>query len=148
MHHQMSRIRAVSLRTRAAEFERSWAFGLARQLLEGMVRHCERPDAVFDGAGTIAASLRGPVETTPLPDAGFALMHGLFWACANASLRAPVLLVVDDAHWADEPSVRWLAFLVRRMEELRLGLIVALRPDEVQEGSALAELVASGFGEP
>ena len=39
----------------------------------------------------------------------------------------PLLIAVDDAHWADEPSLRWLAYLAPRLEGLAAGLLVALR---------------------
>ncbi len=36
------------------------------------------------------------------------MLHGLYWLAANFASRTPTLLVVDDLHWADEPSLRWL----------------------------------------
>ena len=58
--------------------------------------------------------------------------------------QEPLLLVVDDAHWADEPSLRFMAYLARRIESLRATLIVAARPGEPADGTTglLAELVA------
>jgi DNA-binding CsgD family transcriptional regulator len=47
-----------------------------------------------------------------------------------------MLLVVDDAHWADEPSLRWLAFLASRLEGLLIYVLVALRPRELASTSA------------
>ena len=43
-------------------------------------------------------------------------MHGLYWLTANLAARQPVLIVVDDAHWADAASLRWLAYLAGRLE--------------------------------
>ena len=45
------------------------------------------------------------------------MQHGLYWLTANLAARAPVLILVDDVHWADAPSLRFLVFLVAR----RLG---------------------------
>ncbi|MFB9903101.1 AAA family ATPase [Allokutzneria oryzae] len=39
--------------------------------------------------------------------------------------REPLLVVVDDAHWADPFSARWLRALARRLREVPLLLIVA-----------------------
>jgi DNA-binding NarL/FixJ family response regulator len=56
-----------------------------------------------------------------------------------ASVR-PLVIVVDDVHWADQPSRRWLAYLAPRVEGLALSLLVALRPAEPasREGPMLA----------
>jgi len=35
------------------------------------------------------------------------MLHGLYWLVANVADEAPVLFVVDDAQWADEPSLRF-----------------------------------------
>jgi DNA-binding CsgD family transcriptional regulator/tetratricopeptide (TPR) repeat protein len=38
------------------------------------------------------------------------------------------VLAIDDAHWSDQPSLRWLAYLGRRLEGVPVLLIVGLRP--------------------
>ena len=42
----------------------------------------------------------------------------------------PVAILVDDVHWSDRASLRFLAYLVARLTELPIALIVALRPGE------------------
>ncbi len=32
------------------------------------------------------------------------------------------MLLVDDAHWLDRPSLRWLAFMVNRVADLPLAI--------------------------
>ena len=56
------------------------------------------------------------------------MLHGLYWLAANFASRTPTLLVVDDLHWADEPSLRWLHYLARRLEGLPLLLLVGHPP--------------------
>src|SRR5262249_12838667 len=58
---------------------------------------------------------------SPAPDRSFAVLHGLYWLACNLASSKPVLLVVDDAHWADEPSLRWLAYLATRLEGLSIS---------------------------
>jgi tetratricopeptide (TPR) repeat protein len=42
--------------------------------------------------------------------------------------EAPLLVVLDDAHWADRASVEALAFVARRVQGSRIGLLAAFRP--------------------
>src|SRR5262245_53965359 len=43
----------------------------------------------------------------------------------------PLLMVLDDVHWADEMSVRLLAFLGRRLQDLPLLMVVTARDEEL-----------------
>ena len=47
----------------------------------------------------------------PRDDRLFARFHGLHWLCARLAEERPLALLVDDAHWADEHSLRFLAYL-------------------------------------
>jgi DNA-binding CsgD family transcriptional regulator len=57
----------------------------------------------------------------------------------------PLCVVVDDAHWADAASLRYLAFLLTRLEELDAALVVATRP---REAGTDAELLATVTSDP
>lgn len=72
-----------------------------------------------------------------MTDPSFAMLHGLYWLAANLALRRPTLITVDDLHWADAPSLRWIAYLTRRLEGLPLLLAVATRPPEQSPQSVL-----------
>ncbi|MFI6526920.1 ATP-binding protein [Streptomyces uncialis] len=48
----------------------------------------------------------------------------------------PLVLLVDDAHWADPETLRWLAGFAERLDEMRVLVVVAHRP--VDPGSAAA----------
>jgi len=43
----------------------------------------------------------------------------------------PIVLFLDDIHWADSSSLDVLAYVTRHIESLRLLAIVAFRPDEL-----------------
>jgi DNA-binding SARP family transcriptional activator/predicted ATPase len=67
-----------------------------------------------------------------------ALADVLSAACAG---RPPGLLVVDDAQWADAPSLEVLAFLARRLEERSMCVLFAWRSEDVGGGHVLRRLV-------
>jgi hypothetical protein len=43
--------------------------------------------------------------------ASFAALHGLYWLTLNLAAETPLVLAVDDVHWCDRPSLRFLAYL-------------------------------------
>ena len=57
---------------------------------------------------------------------------------------APVVLVVDDLHWADADSLALAVFLCRRMSLLRAGLLASLRPWPATALEAAAGLAQEG----
>ncbi len=58
----------------------------------------------------------------------------------------PVLLVVDDLHWADADLLTLAVFLCRRMGSLRAGLLASLRPWPGPALEAVMGLVQEGCG--
>ena len=75
----------------------------------------------FEGAARYAAALLDVAlaEPAPLPfgpEGAFAVLHGLYRLTANLARRRPLALLVDDAHWADAASLRFLAYLGNRLE--------------------------------
>src|SRR5947208_513199 len=73
-------------------------------------------------------------------DPSFAALNGLYWLVSNLTEGAPTLVAVDDAHWCDQASLRFLSFLLPRLEDLPLLLVVATRPRG--DDAALAVLAA------
>jgi DNA-binding CsgD family transcriptional regulator len=142
------------LRSRGAELERDFAFGVVRQLFEPALAEAselERADLMQGGAGAAVALLSLPGTSAANGgsstgvDPSFAILHGLYWLCANVAAAGPLCLVVDDAHWADAPSLRYLAFLLTRLEELEVALVLATRP---REAGTDAELLARVTTDP
>jgi hypothetical protein len=125
---------------------------VVRQLFEPPLveaSELERADLLQAAAG-VAAGLLGlpgapPADGPPSSgvDPSFAILHGLYWLCANLAAAGPLCLVVDDAHWADAASVGYLAFLLTRLEELDVALVVATRPREVGTDAALLTTVTT-----
>ena len=141
------------LRARATDLEQEFSFGVVRQLFEAPLaraRGGER-ETLLRGAAALASPLfeSGPTPATPSeddppespaggseptsggpPDRRFTLVHSLFWLTSNISSTGPIALVVDDCHWADPPSLRFLAYVSARCDELGVLVIVTVRDGE------------------
>ena len=120
------------LRARAAPFECGFPFGVVRQLFEPLLSRGELAgEELFAGA---AAGARAVLSDEPArqltTDASFASLHALYWLTVNLASKAPVLVCVDDLVWCDEASLRFLEFLVRRLEGMSVTVAVAYRTGE------------------
>src|SRR4051794_6669034 len=122
------------LSARGGELEGEFAFGIVRQLFEASLSAAtpELRAELLSGAAKLSGSLfaSAPTPSGEGAESSFAMMHGLYWLAANFASRTPTLLVVDDLHWTDEPSLRWLHYLGRRLEGLPLLLLTGTRPPE------------------
>jgi DNA-binding NarL/FixJ family response regulator len=120
------------------EAEAGW--GIARQLFAAL-----RGDQPWTGAAALArrALDADGAEPALTGDAMHAAAHGLTWLACGLADQGAVLLVIDDVHWADAPSLRWLVQLARQLADLPLGLLCAVRAGEPPaEPELLAELLA------
>ena len=71
------------------------------------------------------------------------MRHALVLLVGELAREGPVALVVDDLHWADGASLRWLAHLARRLDGLPALIVSAARTGEPgEEDAVLAELAA------
>ncbi len=124
------------LRASGSELEREFAFGAVRQLFERVITAASEAERERLLAGA-AAPARWVVDphaggdaTSARAEAGFAVLHAIYWLGTNVALEAPLLLAVDDLHWVDEPSLHALCYLARRIADVPIALLVALRPAE------------------
>jgi len=115
-------------RARGSELEGDFAFGVVRQLLEPEIvaLEPEAQTALFEGAAGLARSVFG-LQSEQLPESPFAVMHGLYWVLAGLAARGPLLLAVDDLHWADRTTLELLAFLCGRIDDLPILVVLATR---------------------
>ena len=142
------------LTARGAQLEQPFAFGIARQLFEPALRSpsADRRRAL-EGVAQLAEpliDLHAPTEALPGPDPAstFPGVHALYWLCANLAEQAPLALIVDDAHWADGPSLSWLAYLQRRLDDLPVLVVVGARLVVADDARVLAEVRdAAGVGQ-
>jgi class 3 adenylate cyclase/DNA-binding CsgD family transcriptional regulator len=132
---------------RSADLEQEFAYGVVRQLFEPYLASLgeDERDEVMGGNAGLADRLFGDDELTGTAsgDVSFAVLHGLYWLAANLAARQPTAIVIDDLHWTDAPTLRWLAYLARRLEGLSLLVVLGLRPPEQSvETDLLTELIA------
>ncbi|HEX2232588.1 MAG TPA: AAA family ATPase, partial [Thermoleophilaceae bacterium] len=133
-----------------SELERDFPFGVVRQLFEptvaGMNRH-ER-ERIFRGAAGHARHVILPeqIREGPPGDPDYTTLYGLYWLTVALAALQPLHLCVDDVHWADGPSLRFLSFLARRLEGLPVLLCGALRPAETATDQRLVREIATEPG--
>lgn len=125
--------RGLSVETaRGGRLEREFPFGIPRRLFGGTLVRRSAADRreLLGGAAAGAAAVIG-VDAPPRADIDLLrALHGLYWLCANLAEDRPLALVVDDAHWADTESWRWLAYMAGRAGDLALLLAIAVRAGE------------------
>ena len=61
-------------------------------------------------------------------DTDYDMLHALYVLTARLAGERPLLIAVDDAHWADLPSLRFITFLTHRIDALPAVVIVGARP--------------------
>ena len=128
---------ALVLAARGSELEREFPFGVVRQLLESVVAEQEQ---LLTGAAAPAASVFGSLDGEG--DVSFAALHGLFWVALNLAAERPLVLAVDDLHWCDRPSLRFLAYLARRLEGQPILVPATVRTNEPGTDVALLDEIA------
>ncbi len=127
------------LRARGDDVSMESSFAAMRELLAPAVG----PDAFSGSAGLAAPVFAGDPDVAPEPDRAVAVLHGLYWLIADRCDAGPVALLVDDAHWLDQASARFLLYLARRIDALPAVLVVAQRRGEVSGAlTALSERAA------
>ncbi|GGO90344.1 hypothetical protein GCM10012280_35660 [Wenjunlia tyrosinilytica] len=146
------------LSARGGEQERGVAFHVVRRLLQpalAALSEAERRELFGTWFDIVGPALGMPTTAGPampttggpgtggagqgaaLPDPQ-AVRDGLDWVVTRLALgNAPVVLMVDDAHWADAESMAWLASFASKVEDLPLLMILAYRPDQLSGSEAL-----------
>src|SRR5581483_12005124 len=117
-----------ALSARAGLLERDLAWSLVRQLFAGVIRSGDpRRLELLDGAAGLARPALGLSGDRSSSADEAAALHGLYWLTSTLSESGPLLLAVDDAHWGDLPSLRFLAYIAERVADLPLLLAVTVR---------------------
>ena len=117
------------LTAQGEDLERGVPWGLARRLLAPALTG--DGGAAFDGGAAPAELLfnrSAPPAELAGADPALSVAHALVWAIANLAEEKPLALCIDDAHWADEVSLRLVAYLLGRLRQLPVAVLLARRP--------------------
>jgi tetratricopeptide (TPR) repeat protein len=124
---------------RGGETLRSVPFNVVRQLLQPALVSMLPEEAReylgdwYDIAGP-ALGIADPGDRQADPQG---VCDGLVAAVRRLSRRDwPLVLLIDDAHWADQETLHWLAGLAERLDEMSVLVVVTRRPGEVSGASA------------
>ncbi|SDN36569.1 BREX system ATP-binding domain-containing protein [Allokutzneria albata] len=119
------------LSAQASTVERDFAFGVVRQLLEPGVLVVPEPErrellsGMAEPADRVLGISGGAVHEAPGPDV-YATLHGLYHLAIKLAARQPLLLAVDDVEQTDACSLRWLAYLARRLGSLPVAIAMTV----------------------
>jgi DNA-binding SARP family transcriptional activator len=79
---------------------------------------------------------------TPSPESVLRLFEAITGLLGRVAERAPLLLLLDDLHWADESSLRLLAFVGRHLSKAsRILIAVTAREEELARAPFLPTLL-------
>ncbi|HWX75685.1 MAG TPA: AAA family ATPase, partial [Solirubrobacteraceae bacterium] len=146
-----ARARAAGLHVLAARcgaLEQEVAWGAAIELFgPAVARTTPAAREKLVGVETPVAELFDASAPAPLSPAAartiFPLVHGLFWLTAGLAERRPLAILIDDAHWCDVPSLRFVLYLLERLDELPVAVVLALRPSEPGPAAELLEHICT-----
>ena len=123
-------------RTVGSELERDLGWGLSSDLLDQLLDGVGAEDraSVLSGraapAELVLASDREHDRTSLPAGQVAAITVALTIAVRRLAAQRPLALLVDDAHWADAPSLRWLCHLGAHVDECPVLVIVGFRSEE------------------
>jgi DNA-binding NarL/FixJ family response regulator len=143
------------LTARGAELEQDFTFGAVRQLLDPVLAgQQDARQELFTGAASVTQDLLAGANTdaAAAADKGshsatwsiHLLLNGLYWLLVNLAKSAPVVVLIDDAQWADSPSLRFLGFLARRIDAVAVAVVIAVRTGAHPEDALLDDILMAG----
>jgi predicted ATPase len=101
--------------------------------------------AAVPSLGRLLPELAADAVTAQAAGDGFErvqLFDGVLSLLTRLSELAPLLLVIEDVHWADRSTRDLLAFLVRTLRGGRVALVASYRSDELHRRHPLRPLLA------
>jgi DNA-binding winged helix-turn-helix (wHTH) protein/tetratricopeptide (TPR) repeat protein len=154
---------ARSLWGRCYEGEGAPAFWPWIQIIRAFAQDCDPPtlrELMGPAAPDIAALVPalgeqltglGSPQVASSEKARFRLFEGIAGFLRAASMKQPLVIILDDLHWADPASLLLLEFLAAELGQARLLVLGSFRDAELRHenplGSTLAELARNHHSE-
>jgi DNA-binding CsgD family transcriptional regulator len=136
------------LSARASSLESHIPFGLARKLIAPLLRDAAARDRLLSGDGALATPLFSAAWAPGAgSDVAIGVQEGLCAIVANATFpagdgeSAPLTLILDDLQWADQPSLRFLLALLRRLDDIPVAVLCARRPEPDGASAGLLDML-------
>lgn len=139
------------LRASGTLLEQDFTFGIAQQLFEPLLAGVEKAHWAtwFQGAASLVRGmLFGDSCSIGLNRSlrQETILQGLNSLITNLSEDKALLIAVDDLQWADAASLRWLAYLARRLDGARVLVAGAFSEEcEASDHTLLREIATSGL---
>src|SRR3984957_1467107 len=125
---------ALVLRAHCHSAERGFTFGVVSQLFDRIP-----PDDLRSAPAPAMLALSE--AQSPERD----LLERFYRLTRRIAAASPVVLAIDDIHLADPLSARWCSYVARRLDDLPVGLLIAVTSRDVSRaagGPAAGELMA------
>jgi len=84
-----------------------------------------------------------PHEPRTSTDDASQLLHAVVELLVHVAARRPLVVLLEDVHWADETTLRLVPLLARRLASLRVLLVITLRDDEPATSPLLGRALAN-----
>ncbi len=117
------------VRARGSALEIDLPFGVVAQLFD-----------LVDPA--VVPAEAEPALRSTASGADFPVLQGVYRLATTLAGSSGLLVVVDDAQWADAASLRWLAYLSLRMRRLPIAVVLAVGAGERVDDPSFAEITA------
>ena len=89
-------------------------------------------------------TLEGLGEQDPEPEPGedLAVSHGPSTLLASAAESRPAVVAIDDLHWCDLASLEFVLYLMHRLDELPVALVLTSRMRSGGDGADILDQVS------
>jgi class 3 adenylate cyclase/Cdc6-like AAA superfamily ATPase len=88
-------------------------------------------------------NVAAPAEISDPEVAQFRLFDAYAQYLRAIAARAPLVIALDDLHWADKPTLQMLQHIARELSRMRVLIVGNYRDTDITRQSALSETLAS-----